>query len=371
MTGVQTCALPIWVNYYKTNYYYSGDCSVAAEITVQGETGNTFCDGETVTLDAGTGFVSYEWSTGETTQTISVNKLGTYSVIVKDANNCHDNAAIQIFFTKPFQDTKICMVTVENDKNKIVWAPAPNKGIAEYNIYKETNMAGDFDLLATVGFANAGEYIDQNSNALEKGACYAISVVDECGNESRPSPFHQTIHLNAFVGQNGETHLIWEPYHGAPFASYEIYRGTSATDLSLLTTVSASFMSYTDLDAPSGMLYYRVDAVGFNCPVKRTETKSQSNIANNTGGLPDGIEDLTAKQLKVYPNPFTNTTTIQLPDNSASYQLRIIDMLGNVIRYHEDISGNEFTLQKGNLPKGMYMLELRGKTTRKSLIIIQ
>ncbi|HEY0158457.1 MAG TPA: hypothetical protein VGF28_14335, partial [Thermoanaerobaculia bacterium] len=44
------------------------------------------CD--TATLDAGTGFQSYLWSTGETTQTITVSATGTYSVTVTGAGGC-------------------------------------------------------------------------------------------------------------------------------------------------------------------------------------------------------------------------------------------------------------------------------------------
>lgn len=48
------------------------------------------CDGETVVLDAGPGFIDYEWNTvpPNKTQTLSVSKTGTYSVKLTDANNC-------------------------------------------------------------------------------------------------------------------------------------------------------------------------------------------------------------------------------------------------------------------------------------------
>jgi gliding motility-associated-like protein len=42
------------------------------------------CEGEPVVLSAESGFDSYLWSTGETTQTIMVDELGTYSVTVKE-----------------------------------------------------------------------------------------------------------------------------------------------------------------------------------------------------------------------------------------------------------------------------------------------
>jgi gliding motility-associated-like protein len=49
---------------------------------------DTLCDGFTKTLDAGTGFVSYLWSNGLTTQTNVFGSTGDYWVEVEDANGC-------------------------------------------------------------------------------------------------------------------------------------------------------------------------------------------------------------------------------------------------------------------------------------------
>lgn len=43
---------------------------------------------QTAILDAGPGFATYLWSTGETTQTILVNSTNTYTVTVTDSNGC-------------------------------------------------------------------------------------------------------------------------------------------------------------------------------------------------------------------------------------------------------------------------------------------
>jgi len=48
----------------------------------------TFCDGDNLILDAGTGYVSYNWNTTETSQTVSVNTSGVYSVSATGINGC-------------------------------------------------------------------------------------------------------------------------------------------------------------------------------------------------------------------------------------------------------------------------------------------
>ncbi|MDQ2180898.1 hypothetical protein, partial [Marinifilum sp. D714] len=46
------------------------------------------CAGGTITLDAGNPGSSYLWSNGATTQSVTVNASGNYSVVVTDANGC-------------------------------------------------------------------------------------------------------------------------------------------------------------------------------------------------------------------------------------------------------------------------------------------
>lgn len=62
--------------------------------TISGST--TFCTGGSTTLDAGAGFASYLWNTGENTQAITVNTTGTYSVTVIDSNGCEGSASVEV-----------------------------------------------------------------------------------------------------------------------------------------------------------------------------------------------------------------------------------------------------------------------------------
>jgi hypothetical protein len=50
----------------------------------------TFCDSDSLCMDAGAGMSSYNWNTGATTRIVCTNAAGTYWVEVVDANGCHD-----------------------------------------------------------------------------------------------------------------------------------------------------------------------------------------------------------------------------------------------------------------------------------------
>jgi len=58
-----------------------------------------FCLGSNKILNAGTGFSSYQWNTGETSQQIIVSQKGNYSVAAIDINKCvsKDTIAINVF----------------------------------------------------------------------------------------------------------------------------------------------------------------------------------------------------------------------------------------------------------------------------------
>jgi len=59
------------------------------------------CENCTMTLDAGAGFASYQWNTGETTRTITVSKTGTYSVIAKNSDGCSAQDEVEVLVQEP------------------------------------------------------------------------------------------------------------------------------------------------------------------------------------------------------------------------------------------------------------------------------
>lgn len=65
------------------------------------------CEGSTVTLDAGAGYTSYAWSSGEKTQTIVVGTSGAYMVTVTDANGCTGRSQPLAVTVDPIPDATV------------------------------------------------------------------------------------------------------------------------------------------------------------------------------------------------------------------------------------------------------------------------
>jgi PKD repeat protein len=83
--------------YVKLTVWIQGEEDIASKLLTVSEPPDVdlgedtfFCEGDTHILDAGEGYDSYTWSTGETTQTIGVTVAGTYWVEVYDAVGCNN-----------------------------------------------------------------------------------------------------------------------------------------------------------------------------------------------------------------------------------------------------------------------------------------
>lgn len=107
-----------------------------------------FCKGKTVTLDAGTGYTSYLWNTGATTQTISVSSPGNYSVTVTNMFGCTNTDTIQLSYSVL---AEIVSVNINNNTATVVLSASGNY---EYSL--DNSSWQDSNVFSNLGM---GEYI--------------------------------------------------------------------------------------------------------------------------------------------------------------------------------------------------------------------
>ena len=308
-----------------------------------------------------------------------------YIVTVTFPGGCTSTDTVNVSIV-PHLPPDICIVLVDSTlgKNKIIWEKPLNVNyIQSYKIYKETSTAGVYTNIGTLPFSQLTEFVDTSSKPIVHSDRYKLSFIDTCGFETNLSNSHKTLHLS--VSPNGSGNgfqLIWtDQYEGYTFLTYNIYRRTSYTNFTKIDSIAYGNTSYTDTTSLHGRLYYFVSAVrptpcsssGLPKAVGGPYSQSISNIEDN-GIANQGIQDINYgfKELKIYPNPFSDKTTIFFDNtDKQGYSLKITDITGNIVREINNIRSNSIELNKDNLPVGFYIIELRGKFLYKGKVIIK
>jgi gliding motility-associated-like protein len=79
----------------------------------------TVCKGSQLTLSVATGFASYLWNTGSTSNSIIVNAGGDYSVTVKDVNGCEKTKKFKVNLSEPPVITDAIVKDFSADENSV------------------------------------------------------------------------------------------------------------------------------------------------------------------------------------------------------------------------------------------------------------
>jgi gliding motility-associated-like protein len=117
-------------NCYDTSDF---DIEVFARPTIANQGPITICAGVDETLDAGPGYSSYLWSTGDTTQTITVNTGGVYDVTVTNADGCDTTASITVIESDAATIVRIDVDQFEVNTNQLT-AIVTGSGDYEYSL---------------------------------------------------------------------------------------------------------------------------------------------------------------------------------------------------------------------------------------------
>jgi len=91
----------------------------------------------------------------------------------------------------------------------------------------------------------------------------------------------------------------------------------------------------------------------------------------NTSGINDLSDNLNAT-LRIFPNPFSEQTSIQSEILLNSGTLTVCNSLGTIVKQIDNIRGQNINLQRDNLPSGLYFVQLKqdNKTIATNKLII-
>lgn len=319
----------------------------------------SYCSTDSVYLSANNNYTGYQWSTGDTAQTIYVPANNPVYIEASDSLGCVSKDTSNVLVSIPYEE-QICIVSVDSatGKNIIVWEKTAMQGTDQFYVYKESFQAGVYNLIGFVDYDSLSVFIDVNSNPLQQPERYKISAVDTCGTESNKSSDHKTIHLTASIGTSNENNLVWDGYQGFSFPTYNIYRGPSPTSMSLLASVASTTFTYSDLTPLSGNNYYKIEAVrNSTCTPTQKATSYPSSVSNQVTLNPLGVGDLNGKNVLIYPNPTQGDIVINLGAVYTGVTVNVKDVVGATVMSNNYDAKSHLNIIIDKSP-GIYFVEV-------------
>jgi hypothetical protein len=303
-------------------------------VTVSLGANKEVCPGTTTTLDAGNAGLTYLWSTGATTQTITA-ATGTYTVAVTNASGCVGVDTIVV-------------------TNKV--APVVSLG-ADQSICTSDTI--------TLDAGNAGATYLWSTGATTKtirvslANTYTVAVTNAAGCTTNDAIVitNKAVPVSTFTTQVVDTTKGQQVKFTAVSAAGTSYAWNFGDPNSASNTSSLSTPTHLFSAAGNYTVTLTVTNVGTGC-------KSVTQIAVSVTGLANDFAK--AFKLGAAPNPFAGNTKInyELPSN-ANVTLEVYDMIGRKVStiansaYQESgVHTYDFSAGDNQNASGVYMVRL-------------
>jgi len=173
--------------------------------------------------------------------------------------------------------------------------------------------------------------------------------------------------LRAGAGSTGTTsggyNFFDEPTLGALVAGWNSVFPDDPRDAAVITGGEIQTNSNYNMPAAAGLVLDTIMAhflprafIGLEL---ETLVSTEDVLTNNEIGL------------EVFPNPVSSSFTVKTEPGHTIRSINVIDINGRVVTTFEGVNQNTFVVNRGNLPRGTYILQLRlddGMTARKLIL---
>jgi hypothetical protein len=131
----------------------------------------------------------------------------------------------------------------------------------------------------------------------------------------------------------------------------------------LLESTPDTFYIFTDYPVDLANTFY-VSAFDWNY--------NESEKSDPVLYIPAGRPEVECKMVLVYPNPASDIFIVIFPNSTnQKYRFVLRNITGKVVKHRDSIYGNQFEISRGDLPAGVYLMELQGPNIYRGRIVIK
>jgi|GEM_PF-1097783 len=346
------------------------------------------CPGDSATLDAGTGYASYQWSlngsqlTGETSHRLRVGSSGGYSVFVTDATGCNGNSQPVSVTLYPAPATPV----ITANGTTLTSSPA-----AHYQ-WELNGVPLPGDTMQTVAFDSTGAYTvtitDANGCSVASAPMGSVPTVVATFPPLTTASPTQTITIPLYLTNTAQLDA----------SNATSYAGILRVDAGLLTPLNAAAVrNGTDWTLPingpwtKGMdtlmeLKFIAGTIDPDCGPLSLDTFYFSNAPLKVERVHGTVcvsgpcspwltsSDTALAIKRVEPNPSTGSFSVRYhTTEDGPVELALQDVLGRTVKYlvNESRTAGSFeeTYSTTDLPVGLYRLTLQNGARNKSVLV--
>ncbi len=274
-----------------------------------------------------------------------------------------------------YQDQMFCLVTTDSatQRTKLIFENTDTANIRGYIIYRENNIAGQYDSLTYIPVDSSNYFIDMTANPATRNWRYMMHRLDRCG-QRLPVYFQgngyfwkaNTLHLQQGISTNNSINLTWNnvinnnPILGncCFYPSIYIYRSDGQSTFVAIDSIPTNISAYTDVNPLQGLNLYQVVMLKTSaCTITRAnETEARSNTISVTfTGLDDATNEIA---FNVFPNPASHQVRVELPFSIGQWKLEIISPEGKTVFKSNGSDGGNKMINLESLQSGFYQLSL-------------
>ncbi len=366
---------------YQLDDYYAADINTTVLNTQCNQSNGGITVNFTIDPNGGNLPYSWSWSNGTTTQSNFNLDEGFYTITALSGSMLQPCYAEKTIFvgTKAPLAQPICLVTVDTmtTTNLVVWEKTETSGIHHYNIYRESDLAGNYQLIDTVHASNLSYFNDVVASPMDRSWRYKLSAVNDCGAESPVSTEHKTLHLNTILNTgNGSFDILWDDYEGSGNVNgYVVWRKTDQVDwmaISPTITLGTSVYNDTPPTGSTGVDYYIEMLLNSLCTAEKAQdfNTTRSNRERGQFAVGDGVDGASSNgidenylnDISMYPNPTHGSLTfVQSGNELITY--RVTDLSGKVVSTTTS-SESKVSIQLNDIQSGIYLVEIHSASSK-------